>query len=560
MEKILSFGVSVLAFLIMLGPLVIVHEFGHFLFARLFGVKAEVFSVGFGPKLWKKMRGETEWCISAIPLGGYVKLLGEDREAELSPEEQARALHKQAPWKRFFIFFGGPFFNFVMAVFLFMLIFIVGEPKVDGIITRIIPGTVAEKAGFKIGDRVLSMNGKSVRGMDEVISVVNESPHKNLKFEIQRQVENRPQTQFIEIIPTPQEGYSLYGESTHLGEIDGLFSPARTTDVGVSNPQSLVGKAGVRTGDRLVSWNGTLLKSWEEVDQRYKDTPVGKVVQLQIQKNKNHSTHQPEGGNVVQTLELTMVKTAKPMGEAWGLHSSELFIDRVIEKSPAAQAGLKAGDRLIGVGGKEVQSFFQLKEKIQGSGEKTGQVHLLWEREGKRTESLIVPTATETRDPVLKKVIHYTIGVVPKLQIAELPTYIERVWNPLKLVYLSVQRMFVFTWHNFVTIKKMLVGDVSVSTLGGPIMIGKIAGESLTRGLISFLTTMAMLSVGLGVLNILPVPVLDGGHLMILAIESVRRKPLNLRTMEIIQLVGLSLILMLMAIVIRNDIARLVYY
>ncbi|OFZ83254.1 MAG: hypothetical protein A3K03_05710 [Bdellovibrionales bacterium RIFOXYD1_FULL_44_7] len=143
------------------------------------------------------------------------------------------------------------------------------------------------------------------------------------------------------------------------------------------------------------------------------------------------------------------------------------------------------------------------------------------------------------------------------LSLAEAPTLIERTWNPIKLFGLATERMAVLTWRNLVSLKKMVTGDVSVATLGGPILIGKIAGESIARGLIAFLTTMGILSVGLGILNVLPVPVLDGGHLLLLGIESIRGKPLTIRQMEIIQQVGLSLILALMIVVIRNDIARL---
>ena len=117
---------AVIGFVIILGPLVFVHELGHFLFARLFNVKAEVFSIGFGPRLLSRKWGETDFRLAAIPLGGYVKLLGEDREAEMPPELAGRALHRQAPWKRFFIFFGGPLFNFLFAILVFMLILVIG--------------------------------------------------------------------------------------------------------------------------------------------------------------------------------------------------------------------------------------------------------------------------------------------------------------------------------------------------------------------------------------------------------------------------------------------------
>jgi regulator of sigma E protease len=241
------------------------------------------------------------------------------------------------------------------------------------------------------------------------------------------------------------------------------------------------------------------------------------------------------------------------------LHSSELFVEKAVAKSPAEQAGIRSGDRLVGVGGQEVQSFFELKDAVQKSGEKDGKVHLLWEREGKVFSNDIVPTATAVRDPILNKTTQYTVGVMPMLVLAEPVTFVERVWNPFKLVYQASERMVTFTWRNLVSLRKIATGDVSVGTLGGPLMIGKIAGESLTRGLIAFLTNMAIFSIGLGVLNILPVPVLDGGHLLLLGVESIRGRPLTIRQMEVVQGFGLIFILALMGIAFHNDIARLFY-
>ena len=187
-------------------------------------------------------------------------------------------------------------------------------------------------------------------------------------------------------------------------------------------------------------------------------------------------------------------------------------------------------------------------------------MEIKWERDGRVFSETVQPTATVVRDPILNKVTQYTVGVAPMLELGAPETYVERIWNPAVLLYKATERMVVFIWRNLVAIQKMLTGDVSVSTLGGPIMIGKIAGESLTRGLTAFLSTMAILSIGLGVLNLLPVPVLDGGHLLLLGIEMIRGKPLTMKTMEIIQLVGLSLILLLMAVVLKNDFARLTYF
>ena len=212
--------------------------------------------------------------------------------------------------------------------------------------------------------------------------------------------------------------------------------------------------------------------------------------------------------------------TSGTFGSAWGLFSSELFIEKVVPKSPAAEAGLLAGDRVIAVGGavggrpaKRVESFFDLKDEVQAAGEKDGKVQMQWERDGKTQTAFISPTTTQQRNAVLKVTKQYTIGIMPMLVMTEPVMVTDQIWNPFTLVWKGTERMVVFSWRNLVSIGKMFSGDVSVATLGGPIMIGKIAGESLERGLIAFLTTMAVLSIGLGVLNVLPIPVLDGGHL-----------------------------------------------
>jgi len=531
-----------------------VHEFGHYIFARIFNVKAEIFSIGFGPKIWARKKGETEVRISAFPLGGYVKLLGEDREAELSPEEAARALHKQAPWKRFLIFFGGPFFNFLFAILVFMIMMVVGEPKITSVIGRVVQDSAAEKAGFHSGDRIVAIDGKPVKSYDEIMMTVAESPKKSITFSVVPKKAASQDPVQITVTTSTESGYSMYGESTHLGQVDGMEMVARALNVGISDPSSPAGQAGFTTGDVIVKMNDISLKSWEELEEQYALISPGSHVKFDVKK---------ADGKLVQ---VTLVKpTAKQggnhdMADAWGLRSSELFVEKTVPESPAEASGLTSGDRLVAVGSRNVQSFFQLREAIQAAGEKEGKITLSWERKGEVTSSALIPTATQGRDPALKKTVQYTVGVLPMLVMAEPETYLERVLNPFVLVYRASERVVTFTWRNVVAIQKMLTGDVSVGTLGGPIMIGKIAGESLTRGLSAFLGTMAILSIGLGVLNILPVPVLDGGHLLLLAIEIVRGKPLTMRMMEIIQLVGLSLILLLMAVVIRNDLARLTYF
>jgi regulator of sigma E protease len=540
---------SVLGFLIILGPLVVFHEFGHYLFARLFNVKAEIFSIGFGPKLWSRQMGETELRVSAIPLGGYVKLLGEDRQSDLTAAELARALHRQAPWKRFFIFFGGPLFNFIFAVLVFMAILVIGEPQVASVVGRVVHHSAAERAGFQSGDRITAIDGKKTDKFEDVQSRINESPNHELDFEVVHAGASAPT--HVSATPAPQDGFSVYGEATHVGEIEGLLPWARAGQLGISDPSSLAGKAGLKTGDSIVALAGKPIETWEQFEAAYQGLKPGEKFGLKIQHEKADAP--------VTEVTLVRGRSGDP-GTDLGLHSSELFVQKTVEGSPAETAGVKAGDRLVAVRKQVVHSFFELKDAVQRAGENDGIVPLEWERGGKTFSSAIKPTATAGRDPLLKKTTQFTVGVMPMLAQAEPAIMLERVWNPFVLLYRGVERMVVLSWRNLVSIRKMVAGDVSVKTLGGPIMIGKIAGESLSRGLVAFLTTMGILSIGLGVLNILPVPVLDGGHLMLLLIEIVRRRPLTLRQMEVIQGIGLVLILGLMGIVLKNDIARLPFF
>jgi regulator of sigma E protease len=547
---------SIVGFLIMLAPLVIVHELGHFLFAKLFNVKAEAFSIGFGPRVWRRQIGETEWRLSLIPLGGYVKLLGEDPEAPLKPEEKNRALQYQARWKRFFIFFGGPLFNFLWAILVYMTIIAVGEPMMTSYIGRVVPNSPAAQFGFVSGDTIRDVNGKPVTKFDEVTAAIDKNPEKEMTFTVERHdiVTGAASDVKVQATPHKTEGFSVYGEQTRVGEIEGLLPTARAATVGISNLDLPVAKVdGLRTGDTIIRFAGHEIASWEDLERLYATIAPNSPISVEA-KAKTAKT----GGMIA----FTLVKPAKSvdLGHDFGLWSSENFVEKAVEKSPAEEAGLQAGDRIVSVDGKEIPHFFALKDAVQKGGEKNGKLDVVWEREGKRTEQVIVPTATVTRGPLLDKSTQYTIGVIPNIVWAEPKTIVERTLNPFALLYRGTERMLTFTYRNFVSIKKMFTGDVSVATLGGPILIGKIAGESLSRGLVAFLSTMAILSIGLGVLNILPVPVLDGGHILLLIVEAIRGKPLSMRQLEAVQMFGLSIIAALMLVVLKNDLTRLPFF
>lgn len=539
---------SALGFLAILAPLVIVHELGHFFFAKLFRVRADVFSVGFGPRLFSKQWGETEFRLALIPLGGFVKLLGEDPEKPLTPEEAKRALHTQASWKRFFIFFGGPLFNFIWAMLVFSTILFIGEPQLASVVGRVLPGSPAQVAGFHSGDRILSIQDQSVKKFEEVAHIVSEHPKQELLFRVQRPSLRQEMT--LKATPSAKDGFTPYGESTQVGEIEGLLPTARSAQVGISNPESAAAKAGMQTGYVINEFNGQLNPNFEDLERSYAVIPEG------ISFSLHFKTADAKADFEGQKITWTKPRGSKGLASDFGLYSNELFVDRTLPKSPADRAGLQKGDRLVKVGDTPVRTFFELKDRVQSLGEKNGAFALAWERAGKLQEVRIEPTATQTKDALLNTKTQYTIGVIPMLTWAEPDTEIERIYNPFVLLVKGTERMIDLSAKNLISITKMFTGDVSVATLGGPILIGKLAGESISRGLIAFLSTMGVLSVGLGVLNLLPVPILDGGHIVLLLVEGIRRRPLTLKQMEVVQQIGLVFILTLMVIVIKNDLSR----
>lgn len=534
---------SVLGFISILGPLVVVHEFGHYFFARIFGVKAEVFSVGFGPKIWSRQRGETEWCLSVIPLGGYVKLLGEEPGQELPPELAHRSLQRQTRWKRFFIFFGGPLFNFIFAAILFMAIQVIGEEHITSKIGRVLPGSVAAVSGLRAGDKVIAIDGKAVSKFEDIEHALTDRPGHSVELKVERP--GAANALSFTVKAEKESGYSQYGEKIEVGSIPGIFPAARDLTIGVSNPESPAARAGAKTGDRVQTWNGKAVADFEQLEMLYESAKPGEVISLGILSDKSPIS-----------VSFTKPADGQSLAAVSGLHSSELFIEKVLGGSPAEKAGLQKGDRLVAVDSQAIRSFFELREKVQKAGEVAGKAVLSWERNGQLFQKEAIPSEKTVKDAELVKSREFTVGIYPMLSWASPEYLIERTLNPLVVFYQGVEKMVSLSWRNLVSLGKMVVGDVSMKTLGGPILIGKIAGESLARGLITFLGTMAILSIGLGVLNILPVPVLDGGHILLLGVEAIRGKPLKMRQLEIVQQVGLALILILMAVVMKNDFLR----
>jgi len=543
------------AFVALLGPLVFVHEFGHFIFAKLFKVRVDVFSMGFGPKIFRKKWGETEYALSLVPLGGYVKLYGQDPTEVIEPALRNRSLNNLDAWKRFLVFVAGPLFNFLFAIMVFAFMLMVGEPHMAPVIARVIPGSPAEMAGFKSGDVVTAVDRNIVTKFDEVAHYIMESPNKQLVFRVKRPLNN-----FKEIKATPAltPGLSIYGEAVEVGDIEGLSPVGRYTTLGISNPNSHAGKEGLKTGDELVTFNGEAVKNWESlqtlVSEALAKGTTKKFVFGVVPHELSHWL--PESKPQPATKASREVELPARSLEQLGIRSSENFVASVIPGQPAEAAGLVPGDRLIAVDGKALNSFQELRELVQKAGENKGKLELSFERQGKTLKKEVIPNSTIAHDPTGKEVKQFLMGVYPLFVQGEPTMHIERIFNPFTLTVEAWSRALDLSAKTFVSIKKLFFRQVSMNTLGGPILIGKLAGDSLLRGLASFLKVMALISISLAIFNILPVPILDGGHIFLLLVEVVRGKPISLRQTEIVQQVGLSMIVLLLVVVLFNDITR----
>lgn len=436
---------------VLLGALIFVHEFGHFLLAKLLGVKVLKFSLGFGPKVVGRTYGETEYLISAVPLGGYVKMLGQadtpQEEEEIPEAEKHRAYNYQPVWKRFSIVFVGPLFNLFFAVFIFFFIFLRGVPVPYPDIGSIQDNSPASRAGLMTGDRVMEINGKVVQSFNEIDDLVIESQGQQMLFKIKRE------GRIIGLSVTPEKKVekTIFGENRKMWDI-GAF-PLLYPVVGGVVKGSRAQQAGILKGDTIAEIEGTRLKTWQDMTE-------------------------------------------------------------VIHNNPERP----------------------LRFKIQ--------------REGRVMEFTITPEKSTFKTPGGDEKIIGLIGIKPAGN-----DFIKK-FNPAQALFFGSKKTWDISVITIVSIVKLIERVIPADTIGGPIMIAQMAGEQASQGAMNFFTLMAVISINLGVLNLLPIPILDGGHLLFLGIEFVRRKPASEKVVMVAQRVGLAILVTLMVFALYNDIIR----
>jgi len=452
----MSLLVTVVSFLVTVGVLVVVHEFGHYAAARMMDVKILRFNVGFGRplKIWKRGRDQTEWAIATIPLGGFVRMLDE-REGEVAPAERHRAFNRKSVWARIFVVLAGPIANLLLATLVYWVLFVAGMPGVKPVLGDAAPGTPAAAAGLANGETVRSIDGEAVYTWNDVRWLL-------LKDAVKR------------------------GTATLELETQGGARETRRLDLAAL--------------------------SKEDLDRDF----LGKLG----------------------------LRPFRPRAPA--------RLGRVLPGSVAERAGLQPGDLVRSISGKPIASWYDFTARVASSPGKPLEIELV--RAGRALALRVIPESVGEGDERIGR-----LGVEApdelKREFDRMTTTVR--YDPLTAFGKAVQKVVDLSSFSIKMLGRMAIGQVSWRNLSGPLTIADYAGQSAQLGWVAWLAFLALVSVSLGVLNLLPIPLLDGGHLVYYFAEIVKGSPVSERTMEIGQRFGLALLVGLTVFAFYNDINRL---
>lgn len=553
---------NILPFTILLGILVFVHEFGHFLVARMCGVRVEVFSLGFGKKIFSHKKGDTTYCISLIPLGGYVKMFGEmGSETVMTEEDKKVSFSHKNPWKRIAIVLAGPLMNFVFAIFVFTLIAELGEQSRAAVIADVELNSPAAQLGLKAGDRILEVNSVKIKNYEDFQKSLNQFKNSSVSAVLE---EVNGQKKTLNINVTSTDNPNIFSLESRLGQIEGLLPYAKSATVAVV-AGSLAHLSGLRTGDEIVEINSEKVTQWAQLEALILSQKTSEKTNtksdLVIKLNRPVSDSSSEEKSLTTSITLTVsgASLAKIRSlSQFGFDDTELYLDQIVKNSPAAAAGLTKYDKILSINSTKIKKWDDVSEVVKGFDGKEAMTFVI-SRAGTEVIKKITPQVTEQTTAFGGIDKRFTIGITPYIIAAEPELVVIKSESILHSVVKGTERTIDISVMTVMSFVKLFQGQVSVKNVGGMVSIGKAAGDAFKIGAQAFLMTMGILSVSLFILNLLPIPVLDGGHLVFYTIELIKGSPLSLRKMEIAQQVGFVLLMALMILAQFNDIVRFIF-
>ena len=452
--------IAIAAFIVAIGVLVAVHEFGHFWVARRLGIRVLRFSIGFGKPLWRKVAGEpdpVEYVIAAIPLGGYVKLLDE-REGNVLPHEAPRAFNRQPVWKRIAVLLAGPAFNLAFAVVLYWVLFTAGVPALRPIVGDVEPGSIAATAGLRYEDRIVAVAGKPVETLEGATLGILEDLTDDGTIELLVRVADGAERR-VDLVAAERARSLTQPDALLPGLGFDIWRPRMPAAIGVLLPGGAGEEAGLKVGDAIVAVDGAAIDDFSQFKRHVEPRP-GQQIVLQVRRGE-------------QTLDVPV---------------------KVREE---VVAGKSVGRIGIGPPDTPLDSAIELKDML------TVQKYGIVAAAGQ--------AAAKTWDTSL-----FTLRIVGRI----------------------------------------VTGNVSLKAISGPISIAETTGFAARQGWRIFLSTLALISISLGVLNLLPIPILDGGQVVYQLAELVKGRPVSERAQLLGQQIGVAMLILMMSLAFYNDIAR----
>ena len=540
---------NLLAFVVLFGVLVFVHELGHFLMAKYFKIGVEKFSLGYGPKIFSKRYGGTEYIISALPLGGYVKMVGDEPVDERQAEEEQKELPEDSflakpPWQRILVVLMGPVANLVLPIVLVAGLYMIGQPYITTQVGYVAPDSPASEAGLRPGDTILSVAGEKVLKWNEMSKIINSRSGQPTTLVLERLGE--AETVTITTTPKEADGQNEFGEKVRVGQI-GIDPVSFKPQVAIPNENSAAWAAGLRSGDTIKKVDGVeVFYFWQvaELVERSKNAAIPFIIDRQGEEQAVEINRQ------LFLIEGEIASLARA-----GIYHQQLVVDKVLENSVAAEKGIEPGDVLVGLNDKPLFGFTHFQKAMQANRGEEAALTVL--RGGETINLNFSPKLVEEKHELTgEKVKQRMLGVSTKGEVRSTLGTLQ-VLNPFKALLLGVDRCYQITRLTIIGFGKLITGSVSPKSLGGPILIYQLAGNSWKDGLNSFVHMLVLISISLGILNLLPIPVLDGGHLVFYTIEMIQGKPISARTRELAQQVGILLLLCLMIFAFYNDLMRI---
>ena len=544
----------VLPFILLLGILIFVHELGHFLVARFCGVRVEVFSLGFGKKLLSYKRGDTVYCLSIVPLGGYVKMFGEQgSEAVITEDDKRVSYSHKTPWQRIAIVLAGPLMNFFFAILVFSGIAQVGEQTRAAVIADVAAGSPAEKIGFKMGDRILSVNDVKIRSFEEFQKQLNANKDSSAQAVV-ADVAGSERTLKLDI--TSADNPNIFSLEKRLGTIEGIENFTANAAVGVV-ADSPAHKLGFRTGDEIKLLNNAKVGRWSDLEAEFAQHKDGDVLVSFIRPSVDSRLDAPVTSEQTLTIPAQDLKNFSSLNN-FGFESPALYLDQISKDSPAEKADLNRYDKIVSINAVPISKWEDVSKVIKTYDGKDAMTFVV-SREGAELTKKITPKVTELTTAFGGIEKRYTVGILPLLSFAEPELTIVKTNSIFESLQKGYQRTYDISVMTVMSFVRLFQGEVSVKNVGGMVSIGKAAKDSFELGAQAFFMTMGILSVSLFILNLMPIPVLDGGHLVFYTIELIKGSPVSLKKIEAAQQVGFVVLLGLMILAQFNDIVRFIF-